>query len=197
MKIKEKGLSGKAADLRRQSMAGTGRKGFNAFKEMASQKGDKGKKKAGGRDEGKRQVMLEFLGQKIPVSEEDGGSIKEDDLTFVKGASLKFEGVEGDVSFDEIKVRSTHSRRSSRHADTKSVTTFQAPLKERFPRAPFVQYNKGDTWGLVGFDKALNEDEITYVKEHIKTLGSKEVTWSIPEGKRRRLMSVISAPTEY
>ena len=46
MKIKEKGLTGKAADLRRQSMGGAGRKGFNAFREMAGQKGDKGKKKA-------------------------------------------------------------------------------------------------------------------------------------------------------
>ena len=104
MKIKEKGLTGKAADLRRQSMAGTGRKGFNAFKEMAAQKGDKGKKKTGSKDTPKRQVVLEFLGQKLPVYEENDGSIKEEDFTFVKGASLKFEGVEGDVSFDEIKV---------------------------------------------------------------------------------------------
>ena len=104
MKIKEKGLTGKAADLRRQSMGGAGRKGFNAFREMAGQKGDKGKKKANPKDDGKRQVVLEFLGQKIPVSEEDGGSIKQEDLKFVQGASLKFEGVEGDVSFDEIKV---------------------------------------------------------------------------------------------
>ena len=104
MKIKEKGLTGKAADLRRQSLAGTGRKGFNAFKEMAAQKGEKGKKKAGGQETSKRQVVLEFLGQKVPVSEEDGGSIKEEDLQFVKGASLKFEGVEGDVNFDDIKA---------------------------------------------------------------------------------------------
>ena len=35
MKIKEKGLTGKAADLRKQNFGGSGRKGFNAFREMA------------------------------------------------------------------------------------------------------------------------------------------------------------------
>ena len=57
-------------------------------------------------------------------------------------------------------------------------------MKERFSRAPFVQFNKGDTWGLVGFDKALDEEEITFVKEHLKTLGSKTVTWTVPDGKQ-------------
>ena len=49
MKIKEKGLTGKAANLRKESLAGPGRKGFNAFKEMAKasddKKGGKGKAK--------------------------------------------------------------------------------------------------------------------------------------------------------
>ena len=58
-------------------------------------------------------------------------------------------------------------------------------MKERFTRAPFVQYTNGETWGLVGFDKALSEEEISFVKEHCKTLGSKDVAWSVPEGKSR------------
>ena len=70
---------------------------------MEAEKGNKGKKKQSN-DQPKRQIVLEFLGQKIPVSEDDGGSINENDLKFVKGATLKFDGVEGDVSFDEIKV---------------------------------------------------------------------------------------------
>lgn len=45
-----------------------------------------------------------------------------------------------------------------------------------------MKYTKGDNWGLVGFDKALSEEDISYVKEHIKTLSSKEVTWNIPDG---------------
>ncbi|CDO75997.1 hypothetical protein BN946_scf184780.g4 [Trametes cinnabarina] len=100
MKIKEKGLSGKAADLRKQSLTGSGRKGFNAFKEMAEKEkgGDKGKNKP------KPEVYLEFLGNKIRVHEEDGGSVKPEEVPFVKGASLKFEGAGEDVSFDEIKV---------------------------------------------------------------------------------------------
>ena len=99
MKIKEKGLTGKAANLRKESMAGAGRKGFNAFKEMAKAADDKKGGKA------QPEVWLEFLGQRIRVYDEDGGSVKKEDIPFVKGATLKFEGVEGDVSFDEIKVR--------------------------------------------------------------------------------------------
>lgn len=98
MKIKEKGLTGNAAKMRKESMAGTGRKGFNAFREMGliSDKGGKGSK-------GKKEVLLEIFGKKIPVSEEDGGSINKEDVPFVKGATLKFDGVE-DVPFDDIKV---------------------------------------------------------------------------------------------
>lgn len=39
MKIKEKGLSGKSAINKRESMAGPTRKGFNAFKEMSGTDG--------------------------------------------------------------------------------------------------------------------------------------------------------------
>ena len=101
MKIKEKGLTGKSAALRKQNIAGSGR-GFNAFREM-SQAG-KGKDKDG-KDKPKAEVWLEFLGSKIRVHDEDGGTIKPEDVPFVKGASLKFDGVEGDVDFDQIKVR--------------------------------------------------------------------------------------------
>ena len=102
MKIKEKGLTGKAAVHRKESMAGPGRKGFNAFKEMGKTD-DKGKK--GNKEKTKPEVWLEFLGQRLRVHEEDGGSVKREDVPFVQGATLKFEGAEGDVSFDEIKVR--------------------------------------------------------------------------------------------
>ena len=105
MKIKEKGLTGKAANLRKESMGGTGRKGFNAFKEMGKTSDDK----KGGKGKAKPEVWLEFLGQRIRVYEEDGGSVKQEDIPFVKGATLKFDGVEGDVSFDEIKVSASGS----------------------------------------------------------------------------------------
>lgn len=101
MKIKEKGLSGKAADLRRQNIAGSGRKGFNAFAEMAAK--EKGGERKG-KDKPKGEVYLEFLGNKIRVHDEDGGSVKPEDVPLVKGASLKFDGAGDDVSFDEIKV---------------------------------------------------------------------------------------------
>jgi hypothetical protein len=55
-------------------------------------------------------------------------------------------------------------------------------LRERFARVPYIQFSKGDDFGLVGFDKALTEDEIDYVKTNLKTVNSNEVQWSIPEG---------------
>lgn len=58
----------------------------------------------------------------------------------------------------------------------------QAPLRERFARVPYIQFSKGDDFGLVGFEKALKEDEIEYVKESLKTVNSKEVVWTIPDG---------------
>ena len=104
MKIKEKGLTGKAADLRRQNIAGNGRKGFNAFREMAEK--EKGAKKGKGKDDDKPapEVYLEFLGSRILVHEDDGGSVKPEDVPVVKGASLRFDGAAGDVSFEEVKV---------------------------------------------------------------------------------------------
>ena len=102
MKIKEEGLSGKAAVNRRESMKGPNRSGFNAFKEMAKASGDSSKKN---KDKPKPEIWLDFMGTKIRVYEEGGGTLKEEDVPFVKGATLKFNGVENDVSFDEIKVR--------------------------------------------------------------------------------------------
>lgn len=59
----------------------------------------------------------------------------------------------------------------------------QGALKERFSRAPFVKYFKPDTTGLVGFDKALTEEDIKYVRENLAQLGSRPVTWEVPDGK--------------
>ncbi|CCM04101.1 uncharacterized protein FIBRA_06261 [Fibroporia radiculosa] len=164
MKIKEKGLTGRAAVIRKQTLSGPGRKGFNAFREM-DKSGNRGKDKTKGKegaDKGKPDVFIEFMGSKVRVHEdEDGGSVKEEDVPTVRGATLRFEGSCEDVSFDEIK----------------------GTLKERFARVPYVKYTRGEPSGLLGFDKTLAEDEIAYVKEHLKTLSGKEVAWSVPDGK--------------
>lgn len=58
----------------------------------------------------------------------------------------------------------------------------QRLLRDKFSRAPFIKYTRGDDHGLIGFDKALSDEEVNYVKETLKTLGSKEVTWTTPSG---------------
>ncbi|EED82858.1 predicted protein [Postia placenta Mad-698-R] len=152
-----------------------GRRGFNAFKEMEREAQNKGKG-GKGKEKGKPEIFLEFMGSKIRVQENGGedGSVNEEDVPFVRGASLKFEGSGESVSFDEIK----------------------GTLKERFARVPFVKNTRGESSGLVGFDKALTEDEISYVKEHLKTLSGKEVTWSVPDEETEKAFQLERAHSQ-
>lgn len=101
MKIKEKGLTGKSANHRREVLSS---KKFDAFREMAKAKSSP--KTAGGAEE-KKDVFLEFLGHKILITQNDEGQgvIDEKDIPFVKGVTLKFDGCGGDVTWGEIKVR--------------------------------------------------------------------------------------------
>ena len=102
MKIKEKGLTGKSANHRRDMISA---KKFDAFKEMAKAKTSPQK---GSEGEEKKDVFLEFLGHKILITqdEEGNGVIDDKDIPFVKGVTLKFDGCGGDVAWAEIKVNS-------------------------------------------------------------------------------------------
>ena len=97
MKIKEKGLTGKGANHRRELLSS---QKFDAFREMA-----KDKKAAENKD-----VFLEFLGHKILIKKdgEGHGVVDEKDIPFVKGVTLKFDGCCGDVTWSEIKVKLPH-----------------------------------------------------------------------------------------
>lgn len=97
MKIKEKGLTGKTAANRKDSMANRPR-GFNAFQEMA-----KSNKKAE-KEKPKPEIWLEFMGTRLRVHEENGGSVKAEDVPYVRGSTLKFTGCGGNVNFKDIKV---------------------------------------------------------------------------------------------
>ena len=95
MKIKEKGLTGKGANHRREMLSS---QKFDAFREMANPK----KKAAENKD-----VFLDFLGHKILIKKdgEGRGVVDEIDIPFVKGVTLKFDGCGGDVTWSEIKVK--------------------------------------------------------------------------------------------
>lgn len=163
MKIKEKGLTGKSANHRRNLIANNTR-GFNAFREMA-----KGK-----HSEAPKEVFLEFMGTKLLITKdkEGNGTVNEKDIPFVKGATLKFDGCGGDVKWQEIKD----------------------PAKERFDgKAPFIKYSRGDNHGLVGFHKTLSEEDITYIKETIKTINGNEVTWTLPNEEDEKQFQIERA----
>jgi lupus La protein len=166
MKIKEKGLKGRAATVKRDHIT---RKGFNAFREMRMAAGGRGGKKEA--EKAESEIFVAFLGKKIRVSEENGGSVAPEDVPCVHGSALRFTGCSGEVSYDDIK----------------------RPLKERFSRAPFVKFTKGEDTGLVGFDKALDTEDIVFVKEKVPTLNGKPVTWEIPEGTPTPYFSVSNA----
>ena len=99
MKIKEKGLTGKGANHRRELLSS---QKFDAFREMAKDKANSKKKAAENKD-----VFLEFLGHKILIKkdEEGRGVVDEKDIPFVRGVTLKFDGCGGDVTWSEIKVK--------------------------------------------------------------------------------------------
>lgn len=88
MKIKEKGLTGKAAKNRREAMTRT--RGFNAFRETgrgggAADGADKGT------DDAPKEVFLDFMGKNILIRKdsEGNGTVNAEDVPFVKGADRK------------------------------------------------------------------------------------------------------------
>jgi lupus La protein len=129
MKIKEKGLKGRAAVVKRGHIT---RKGFDAFREMWLASGGKdGKKEL---EKAPPEIFISFLGKNLCVLDEDGGSVVPEDVPRVRGSALCFTGCSGEMSFDNIK----------------------RPLKERFSRAPFIKFTKGDDEGLVGFGRKFS-----------------------------------------
>jgi lupus La protein len=104
MKIKEKGLKGKAAIVKRDLIT---RKGFDAFREMAEGKDPKSGKK--GAEKAKLEIFVEFLGAKLRVLDEDGGSVAAEDVPRVRGPRCV-------SSAARVKYRSTRSNARSRSA---------------------------------------------------------------------------------
>ncbi|KAH9993373.1 hypothetical protein BJV77DRAFT_1067241 [Russula vinacea] len=166
MKIKEKGLKGKAAVVKRDHIT---RKGFDAFREMRLAAGGKESKKE--TEKAPPEIFVTFLGKKLRVLDEDGGSVAPEEVPRVRGSALRFTGCGGEVSFDDIK----------------------RPLKERFSRAPFIKFTKGDDAGLVGFDKALDEEDVAFVKEKIPTLTGNPVTWELPSEEEEHTFGIERA----
>jgi lupus La protein len=112
-------LKGKAAELRKASEyaapAGRGARGFNAFKSVLSlipftiaHQGarEMAAKKEKETPKAKPEVYLQFMGTKLRVHEgEDGeGMVKSEDVVFVRGATMRFEGWEGEVVYRAVKV---------------------------------------------------------------------------------------------
>ncbi|KAE9389442.1 hypothetical protein BT96DRAFT_866347 [Gymnopus androsaceus JB14] len=149
MKIKEKGLTGKNAERKRDNMV---KRAFNAFTTPLSQ---------GGlfKLDDKKEIWLEFMGKKLRIERDDSGNgrVNEEEIPFVKGSTLKFEGVGENFSWSDIKL----------------------PLKDIFEgRTPYIDYTRGQNDGLVGFHKELSDEDILAVKKAVRTINGNEITWS-------------------
>ena len=102
MKIKEKGLKGKNAQYRKSCEVGNGlRRGSNAFR-----LGDKDKKGKDSKDKSSEKpvVYLDFMGKKLLVKDEENGRVDEAEVPYVKNTALRVTGLDGDLTFDDIKV---------------------------------------------------------------------------------------------
>jgi len=143
MKIQEKGLTGKSAAARKDSIA---RRGFNAFREMAKAKDPP----SSSTKAEKPDIKLEFMGSKIPVQVEDSnGRVNKEDVPFVQGATLKFEGDVGDVSFNQIKVRNS-PRRPFGILTTLTLSTriLSGIVLSAFPTSNTTEETRGAYWAL-------------------------------------------------
>ena len=145
---------------------------------MAKEKKDKKKKKG---DEPKPDVYLNFMGSKLLVREsEEGGYVHEADVPRVRGAALNFSNWSGEVPYKTIKVRfSTHVRLS--FVPTKGND--QEKVKDKFERVPYIKHEKGENKGLLGFERALSEDDLAFVREALSGLGGDDVVWAVAEGQ--------------
>ena len=126
MKIKEKGLTGKAANQRREMMSG---KKFDAFKLMEKEK--KGAQPVPSTAPANEPIFFDFLGSKLQVETDDkgAGTVNADKITFVPHASLKWDGGGENVVWSDLK----------------------APLKDLFEgNTPFIKSAKGSKSGIVG-----------------------------------------------
>lgn len=110
MKIKEKGLTGKAANNKRDLIAGPPRK-FDAFRLM-NKAGNSGA--TDGAAEPKKDIYLEYFGAKMLIVPDSNGQgcVSESEVPFVKNATLKYEGSGENVQWGDIKVRFSTLRSS-------------------------------------------------------------------------------------
>ncbi|GJE86330.1 La protein -like protein [Phanerochaete sordida] len=163
-KVEEQGLTGDAAQRYVDAIVDAVRGSFNAFRQSAQ----------GASDEAvalKPVVWIQYLGQRIRAYEEDGGSVRPEDVVPVRGATLQFAPVLGGVSFNEI----------------------LPPLKERFGYAPWIEYTRGDTSGYVAFEKALSQDDVTFIADKLGTLNSRPVQWSFLDEETEKNFQIARA----
>lgn len=161
MKIKEKGLTGKA--IKRDNFNG-GHRTFDAFREM--KKVDAKSKPA------EKEVILEFMGTRLRIqgSSATEAHVDENEVPRINHTTLRFTGCGGECPFDDVK----------------------GPLKERYARLPFIKYERGEDSGLVGFDRALTDEDVEFVREAVKTINGKPVTWDFIDGANLRFQVVCA-----
>ncbi|KZT59572.1 hypothetical protein CALCODRAFT_481462 [Calocera cornea HHB12733] len=172
MKIAEKGIDVTKEPLKRGARGGSVLDGdeqrkasdFNGWKIINRQRRDEKAKKDADRPE----VYIDLEGEKVKLSKDGKVEVKELEGKYKKGVLMAFEGAGGSVPWGDIKD----------------------PLKETFPRI-YVEFQRGAKVGFVLLGKggekgaeqppleSLTEEQIELVKEKVKTIGGKDITWRL------------------
>jgi hypothetical protein len=151
------------------------------------------------------QAILEYLGHRIVIRRDQNGKGCVDDLSkvpFVKGATLKFSAVSDDPSDGKEveKEKEAEKEKGNRGKgwtfsweeeirapllpSASVATPFMNPARWTGEwRPPYIKFVPGDTWGLVGFHRAISEEEQRYVGNRVSTIGGKRVEWTPLSGE--------------
>lgn len=154
MKIKEKGLTGKAAVHRREMMVS---RKFDAFKLMEKEK--KGPSPASGPASDVQPIYLDFFDVKLEIKPDENGlgTVDPTKVPFIAHASLRWDNSGENVAWNDLKT----------------------PLKDLFEgRTPYIKNVKGTTYGMVGFHRELTDADLQKVEKALPVLDGGEVRWS-------------------
>ncbi|KZT00612.1 uncharacterized protein LAESUDRAFT_732108 [Laetiporus sulphureus 93-53] len=119
-----------------------------------------------------------FLGQNVPIQfGENGVWVKEEEVPSLKGTSMMFEGSDEALNWSDVKIGKDPQLRLQ--------------LRRRLP--PFVHYRREAGSGLVDFKLVLTEDDIAYIKKHVRTVNGKELSWKRLDEQSERQLQLARA----
>lgn len=70
-------------------------------------------------------------------------------------------------------------------------------MKDKFEHPPFIKFDRGASFGLVGFSRALSDEDLAFIKEKVTKVSGKEVSWVPAEGTSSPFIHQVYSLTKY